>query len=175
MKMEKIERKYKLIGGVVVSALVLIAIVFTKQNLWGLFENRYSLYVYSDDVMGVNEATPIKVNGYEVGQVKSIDLHKNKILVELSFEDDFILGRSDRVYTVQTGVFGVRYLEIDRQTDQIGNNYEPGDTLYTELITSSKPLIDSVTWERIEPSLKELSRTIGKALLEYGESVDRLK
>jgi hypothetical protein len=46
-----------------------------------------------------------------------------------------------------------------------------GDTIETEFITEPiSGIVDSTLMKEIEPTLKEFSKTIGKALQDYGES-----
>ena len=73
------------IGVVVIVAIILAgALIFTLGGEGGFFWDRYSLKTVFDNVSGLNEGSPVRVAGLEVGSVKKIELLGDR--VEVSFE-----------------------------------------------------------------------------------------
>ena len=46
-------------------------------------------YVYYDDVSGLQESSRVKLRGVEVGNVRSIELMDDKVMVEIAIEDKY--------------------------------------------------------------------------------------
>ena len=84
----KIRREFK-IG---IFAVIVIAVSWWGIKWLGgqnvlLTSNIY--YVYYDDVSGLQESSRVKLRGVEVGNVRSIELERDRVLVEIAVESKY--------------------------------------------------------------------------------------
>ena len=129
-----------------ISREVKIAVVFVVTLglfIWGfnflagknVFSKQRTLYAVYDQINGLNDANPIVVNGFKIGQVKSIGFHPDgsgRILVEfLVTNNDIAIPKNSIARLYASDIMGSRAIEI-----KLGNGkafVEDGDTLKTEL------------------------------------------
>jgi len=114
--------------------------------------------------------SPILINGFEIGKVSDMKLANGKVLLEFSIDKEIKLSKASQFFSTARGILGERKIDVENfSTGEI--IYSDKDTIKTEFVTKPfSEIIDSTFIKEIEPTLKELSKTIGKALLDYGES-----
>ena len=84
-------------------------------------------------------------------------------------EKEIKLTKSAQFFSSANSIFGDRQIEV-KNSHEGEDFYKSGDTIQTEFITNPiGGIIDSTLMQEIEPTLKEFSKTIGKALQDYGE------
>lgn len=112
-----------------------------------------SVYLRVKDVEGINIKSPITVNGFLVGQVKSIDLDRNGSIVIRANIDKDILIPKDSKFSIETlDFFGSKGITVE-----LGNSSSSilkGDTI--DIVgTKLTPTSDSLT-----SILKDVFKTV---------------
>lgn len=130
----KIKREVK-IALVFIVALALFIWGFNFLSGKNIFSKQKTVYAVYDQVNGLTEANPVVVNGFKIGQVKSIGFHPDgsaKMLVEILItNNDIKIPESSVARLFSSDIMGSRAIEIKLGT---GTDYiEDGDTLRTEL------------------------------------------
>ena len=96
---------------------------------------------------------------------------QGKILIEIRFDREIAIRNDAKFSISQSSLFGNSRIEIENA--KLGKTFQQGDTINPSLISKSIfDNIDTTIINQFEPTLKKLSREIGKALHEYGESKD---
>ncbi len=116
-----------------------------------LFKPANFYYAKFDKVDGLIEATPITVNGFQVGQVREIkyDYEKNKIMVMMSMNGDLKIPVGSNV-AIQSGLIGSAQMVLT-----LGDNeacYKVGDEIPTIV---PRGIMDKVTTE-VLPSVGQI-------------------
>jgi phospholipid/cholesterol/gamma-HCH transport system substrate-binding protein len=126
--------------------IALVFVVTLALFIWGfnflkgkdIFSKTRIYYAVYEQVNGLNEANPVVVNGFKVGQVKNIKFHPDgsgRILVEfLVTNNEIKVPKNSIARLFSSDIMGSRAIEI-----KLGNSSayaESGDTLKTELGTT---------------------------------------
>jgi phospholipid/cholesterol/gamma-HCH transport system substrate-binding protein len=135
----KISKEFK-IGIVVVCAIA--AFVWGVGFLKGtnIFANRFFLYTVYPKIDNLIPANPIQINGYKIGQVKSISLlqrgEKNFVLVKFLITEDVNIPKGSIARAVSTDLLGTRAVEVifSKSPEYVKN----GDTLASDTEESLK-------------------------------------
>lgn len=143
----KIRKETKI--GILVVAAVLIGYagvnflrgvhVFKKPNIY------YGVY---DKINGLNESNPVVINGFKVGQVRSIEMlrePKGKLLVTLMIYDDMPIPKDSRAVLRSADLLGS--MQVDLQLGESKVYALSGDTLTPDI---EGDLVDEVN-EQIRP------------------------
>ncbi len=160
------EKKYYLRIGmlfIVSISMLIFGYNFIKGN--NIFTRNYKLYLFIDDFKDeIRLLTPIKMNDVEVGVVNKIETVRGKILLELSIYNNYKINNNASFYLSPQGIFTNSFIYItDVKMNQ--NYYENRDTIQAKLKKdNSENIIE------LESDLKDLSLSIGKALIQIGES-----
>jgi len=163
------DKKYKRVGIFVVGAIIIFFVGYQFISKEGFFDNNTKLYSLANDVSGITTETPIVINGFQIGKVSDLSLKKGKVLIEFSVDKEIKLTKSAQFFSSANSIFGDRQIEV-KNSHEGEDFYKSGDTIQTEFITNPiGGIIDSTLMQEIEPTLKEFSKTIGKALQDYGE------
>jgi ABC-type transporter Mla subunit MlaD len=168
--MSQEEKKYKRVGIFAIATILIFILGYQFVSKKGIFDNSMKLYSLANDVSGISTETPILINGFEIGKVSDLNLANGKVLLEFSIDKEIKLSKKSKFISTASGIFGDRQINVEN-TSNGKEIYMDGDTIATEFIT--KPIsgiVDSTLMKEIEPTLKEFSKTIGKALQDYGES-----
>jgi phospholipid/cholesterol/gamma-HCH transport system substrate-binding protein len=162
--MKKAKTRYILYG------LLGIAIIFASY--WGfeflkgtsLFNKTNVYYIYYDRIEGLNESSPVTVNGYQIGKVSEITfLPKDncRLLVKIDISKEFLLPDSTiaRIYSMDLmGSKGIELIFGGKST-----YHSPGDTLIGEVEQSLKDQV-SVQMLPVKQKAEELMVEISKAI-----------
>lgn len=151
-------------------AIILLVVGTTLIGKKGLLNTGKTLYLLAEDVNGITEGTPVNIKGLEVGKVEEMSLEKDDVLIRMSFQKDVEIQKSAQFFSTSNhNLIGGRQISVVIIAER-GPFYENGDTIKTGLLVESVyEKFDSTFFKDIEPTLKDLSRQLGKALLEYGE------
>ena len=129
----KISREFK-IGVVVVCAI--IAFIWGLSFLKGsnLFGRKFYLYALYPKIENLFPANPVQINGYKIGQIKSIGLvqrnGRNLVLVKMLINDPVRIPRHSIARAVSADLLGSKAIEIIFSQD-IEFTHD-GDTLNAE-------------------------------------------
>jgi phospholipid/cholesterol/gamma-HCH transport system substrate-binding protein len=162
--MQKSKKKYILYG---FFAVVILFIAYWGFNfLMGtsLFNKTNLYYVYYDRIEGLNESSPVMVNGYKIGQVSKITFLPDqdcKLLVTLEITDEFLLPDSTIARISSMDLMGSKGVELI--FGKSGKYHEPNDTLIGETEQSLKDQV-SVQMLPIKNQAEDLMKEIEKAI-----------
>lgn len=159
-------------------AIIAIAILYVGFNfLKGIdfFDPSNTYYAVYNNVDGLTESNPVKINGYRIGRVSSIKLQQSgentRMVVGFDINDELEIYEGSEAVLVDDGLLGGKavVLNLNRQ----GRVLQPEDTLkgsvekaLTELIKEkADPLVASVdtTLTRVNNLLGDLGGETGAA------------
>lgn len=116
-------------------ALLIWGINFLKgKNILKDTQHFYALY---QEIGGLEEASPVYLNGYEVGLVESIRLtghNMNQLLVRFTLRKNLKIPRNSKCIIFNADLMGTKAIKL-KFTDQ-HKYYEPGDTIPSDLEAS---------------------------------------
>ena len=116
-----------------------ILIIFSFAILiWGMnflkgvdfFKQNTSYYVLYERIDGLLESSAVTMNGYQVGQVKSIgfsDKNDGSLLISFSLEGDFKIPEGTVARIVSSDIMGTKSIKL--LINPSANYYESGDTI----------------------------------------------
>lgn len=134
----------------------------------GFFGNRTKLYAYLDEPTGISTKSIVHVNGFEIGKVNEIEIINNEIILELLINKKITLKNESQLFSTPRSIMGEKDIEV-QNSNQGQEIYSSGDTIKNKIISKSlKETLDPNN--QYEPQLKEISKTIGTALLDYANS-----
>lgn len=151
---------YTYVGLIVV---ILIAGLFSAA-LWlsvGFNQKEYSLYtVYlSESAAGLNEESPVKFNGVQVGFVKKIELNKNdprQVEITLSIEQGTPITTSTAATLISQGITGVTYIGLTATSLDLTPLQKMAGEPYP--VIPAKPSL----FNQLDMILKEVSDSVNK-------------
>jgi phospholipid/cholesterol/gamma-HCH transport system substrate-binding protein len=122
--------KYARLGLLIVFTLVIL--------IWGInflkgidfFKKNTAYHVHYDRIDGLVESSSVTMNGYQVGQVKTIafaDNNDGSLLVTFTMEGDFRLPKGSVARIVSSDIMGTKSIKL--QINPSNSYYEPGDTI----------------------------------------------
>ena len=116
-------------------ALLIWGINFLKgKNILRDTQHFYALY---QEIGGLEEASPVYLNGYEVGLVENIRLtghNMNQLLVRFTLRKNLKIPRNSQCIIFNADLMGTKAIKL-KFTDQ-QSYYEPGDTIPSDLEAS---------------------------------------
>ncbi|HOZ30429.1 MAG TPA: MlaD family protein [Bacteroidales bacterium] len=150
----------------------LLGVIILFSSFWGfnflkgsdLFSKTNTYYIYYDRIEGLNESSPVTVNGYQIGKVSEIVfLPKDncRLLITIDISKDFLLPDSTiaRIYSMDLmGSKGVELIFGNKST-----YHSPGDTLIGQVEQSLKDQV-SVQMLPVKQKAEELMVEISKAI-----------
>ena len=116
-------------------ALLIWGINFLKgKNILKDTQHFYALY---QEIGGLEEASPVYLNGYEVGLVEKISLtghNMNQLLVRFTMNKNLKIPRDSKCIIFNSDLMGTKAIKLNF-TDQT-QYYQPGDTIPSDLEAS---------------------------------------
>jgi phospholipid/cholesterol/gamma-HCH transport system substrate-binding protein len=131
-------KKYSMetvVGIFVVIGLLCVGYMTVKLGKVSLFgDDYYSLYARFGSVSGLRAASPVEIDGIEVGRVElmTLDQEKQMALVELKIKKGIKVYDDASIAIKTAGLIGDRYIKID--PGGAGGILKPGGTI-TETTT----------------------------------------
>lgn len=155
----KISNEYKIGLWTIIAIAVL---VFGIQYLKGINSLHLGQFYYiaCDNVDGLANSSPVKINGFQVGLVRSMEYdHKKtgKIIVEINLEDTGIKIPVDSRATIQSDLLGTAnvVIELGNENSYLASRDTiTGGEKAAGLLDSAEPIISSVS--QIMPKLDSL-------------------
>ena len=165
------------VGLMAVVAIFILYVGFNFLKGTDFFDPTSTYYVVYKNVDGLSVSNPVKVNGFRVGRVNSIELvqdgEETKMLVGLEVSDDLELYEGSEAVLTDDGILGSKSitLNIRRRGELLEDEaYLPG--------TIDKSLQEMIQ-ERADPIVAEVDTTLTRVnnilsgLSGSGEKVDR--
>lgn len=128
----KLSREFKT-GVVFISAIALFIWGYNFMKGKNLFDGNIATYFSEyQNVQGLNSASKVTVNGFQVGKVQNITFNadpnkKGQLLVEFSMEADLDFSKNSEVKIYSDGLMGGKALAIIPSYE--GEKAKPGDYL----------------------------------------------
>lgn len=129
----KISNEFK-VGLITILALLLLFWGFNYLKGNNLFDDQRSFYAVYDRVDGLAASKPVMVNGFKVGQVKSVRFHPNgsgHLVVKIAMENDLEISSSTVARIASSDILGDK--KIDLVLGKEPGMAQNGDTLYSDL------------------------------------------
>lgn len=145
-------------GIVVVVAIALGIYGFNYLRGTDLFKKSFILYAVYNRSEGVIEANPLLINGYKVGQVKSLQLLREKggykVLMTFMLTEKINIPKNSHAKIVSSDLLGSKAIEINFSdaAEMVSN----GDTLLPDVEDDLKTAVD----KRIAPLQKKAENLI---------------
>lgn len=169
----KLSREFR-VGAFAVLCIAILYFGFNYLKGIDFFKKSEKYYVIYNDVAGLAVSNPVKISGFTVGRVSSININQkanNTIAVELDIASDIIIGDST---TALLDVDLLGSVSIILDIGDIEHPLEPGDTVLarvdpslTELLTTSAlPVADN---------LQITIRRFNELLADFSENSESLK
>ncbi|WP_424243987.1 phospholipid/cholesterol/gamma-HCH transport system substrate-binding protein [Elusimicrobium posterum] len=80
----------------------------------------YKVNVIFDDVTGLPKKSAVKINGVEVGKVRSIKMDGEAVLVEIGVKDGVQIYKDSSFKIIASSILGTKYLKIDQGSKSSG-------------------------------------------------------
>jgi phospholipid/cholesterol/gamma-HCH transport system substrate-binding protein len=130
----KVTKEFK-IGIVVVIAVAAFiwGISFLKGS--GFFSDHFYVYAVYPKIDNLIPANPLQINGYKIGQVRSISLinkgGRNQVLVKFLVTEDVSIPKNSIAKIASTDLLGSKVVEVMFSTEK--EFLKNGDTLQSEI------------------------------------------
>ena len=150
------------IGALTLIALFLLYFGLNYLKGFNVFKRANVYYAAFPEVKNVNIASPVLVNGYKVGVVKSLSFdYKNgrSIVVGIDLESEYRMPKGSHLAIHQTALSGAELRII--QGDPRDGYLNPGDTIRSETPDD----IMSVTSNKIVPSVVNMMPKVDSVIV----------
>ena len=165
MKQSKAEFK---IGITVLIAMILLVLGILWGKRVSISAGRYQVYVYFDDVIGLDKGSAVMVNGIRRGKVDELILEKEGVLVGLSLQQDVKLFTDARFEITNPELMGGKVVNIFPGLSGIepeASHLFQGETGsgMNELMKMSADLVDDVQHLLLvlEETVENINKTAG--------------
>lgn len=129
----KVTKEFK-IGLVVIAAVSAFVWGFSFLKGSQFFSDEFYLYAVYPKIDNLIPANPVQINGYKIGQVRSISLinrgGKNQVLVKLMITEEVAIPKNSTAKVVATDLLGSKVVEVVFSGEK--DMAENGDTLKAE-------------------------------------------
>ncbi len=98
---------FTLAGIVILVFSLLILGDFTLQK-------RYTIYVKFNDISGVAPKSSVRLNGVEVGKIKSVKFDGEKVIAEVLINENIKIAKNSKFYIASTSIIGSKFLQIEQ-------------------------------------------------------------
>ncbi len=111
----------------IVAIAILTFMTFKVGGFDWIRKKGYAVYVYFDNIAGLDEKTKVKVAGVDAGVIEKIELEEGKAKLTLRIDRKVKLYSDASASIKSTGLLGDRYLEI--RPGSIQPDLKDGDTI----------------------------------------------
>lgn len=169
------------VGLLAVTAIVILYVGFSFLKGIDFFNPSNTYYVLYDNVDGLTESNPVKVNGYRIGRVGAISLlqegEETRMLVALDITDDLLVYENSVALLEDDGLLGGKSITLNiRNSGRLLNDEDTlrgeVDIALTQMIRDkADPIIAEVdtTLARVNNILGDLSGSGGKVESAIGD------
>ena len=180
--MKKYFSKEVIIGFCVISAIVILVIGIEYLKGINIFKPANFYIAEYENVMGLETAAPVMIDGYKVGQVREMNFNyenPGKIEVVLALNKNLRVPKGSKAIIGSTLLSG-SYIEIEMGSSsefvEIGGTLETGMSpdLMSSLGESIMPAVDNIL-PKVDSLLVSLNRLVGdEALLASVRNVEKI-
>lgn len=159
------ERNLVVIGAIGVVAIGVITVAAFNYNRLPFISSTTTYSAYFDELGGLTAGAPVRVSGARAGQVQTITLEPQGVLVEFTVDDDIRLGEQTEAAIKTVALLGNKVLDVTPR----GQGRLAG-TIPIERTTSPYQLPDAVgdltatisglNTDQLSDSLRTLSETM---------------
>tara|TARA_Y100001933_G_C19012989_1_gene569725 strand:- start:3269 stop:4255 length:987 start_codon:yes stop_codon:yes gene_type:complete len=155
----KLSREVKT-GIIVVAGIVAFIFGLSYLKSSPLFENNKTFYAVYDNVGGLQPGTQVSINGYNVGNVTSINFKDSsgKLLVTLSINNEFEFSENSIAELFDTGIIGGKGVQIVPVFDD-ALRAKSGDTLQSQI----KPGLTELVQQKLTPLQMKVEGAVSNA------------
>jgi phospholipid/cholesterol/gamma-HCH transport system substrate-binding protein len=176
----KLSKEVK-VGLLAVTAIVILYVGFSFLKGIDFFNPSNTYYVLYDNVDGLTESNPVKVNGYRIGRVNAISLlqdgEETRMLVALDITNDLLVYENSVALLEDDGLLGGKSITLNiRNSGRLLNDEDTlrgeVDIALTQMIKDkADPIIAEVdtTLARVNNILGDLSGSGGKVESAIGD------
>ncbi|WBP97337.1 MCE family protein [Mycolicibacterium neoaurum] len=111
------ERNHVLIGGIGLLAVIGLVVLALQYQKIPFLSGKQDYAAYFAEAGGLQSGAAVQVAGYRVGEVSSIDLVGDRVLVEFDVDDAIRLGRQTEAKIRTKSLLGAKVLEITPRGD----------------------------------------------------------
>lgn len=153
-------RQTRVLGLVIIGALLLIYGVYRVGKVFDVFARRYELTTLAPSALGLRPGAPVTLAGQRIGQVKSIEfipverkVGENNLRITVAVAEDVQdqIRADSRAFLRTQGLLGDKFVDIAPGTSG-ARILQPGDTLLTgesldidQFITLAAGALDQAT------------------------------
>lgn len=144
--------------------VIILSAGLLSVGLWlsvGFNQKHYTFYtVYlSESVAGLNQESPVKYNGVQVGFVKDIELNTNdprQVELTLAVEEDIPITTSTTATLISQGITGVTYVGLAAGSSDLTPLQKMPDEPYP--VIPAKPSL----FNQLDMIIKDVSENVNK-------------
>ena len=167
----KLSREVKT-GLIVILGILCVIFGYIYLKASSLFDNSKTLYAVYDNVGGLQAGTDVVINGFSVGNVKSIRFKDDsgKLLVTFSVNSDFQFSKNSRAELYDTGIIGGKAIQIIPLFDG-APMAQSGDTLNANIKLGLTALVQ----EKLTPLQLKVEGAVSNAdslLMNFNDVLD---
>jgi phospholipid/cholesterol/gamma-HCH transport system substrate-binding protein len=159
------ERNPIIIGAVGVTALVAVTLGAFNYSKLPFFSSGTTYSAYFDEAGGLTTGAAVQVSGLRAGQVQSISLEPQGVLVEFTVADDIRLGQRTEASIKTIGLLGMKVLSVAPRGDGHLSATIPIDRTTSpyqlpDAVGDLTATISGLDTDQLSASLQTLSETL---------------
>ncbi|HJT90900.1 MAG TPA: MCE family protein [Mycobacterium sp.] len=159
------ERNPVIIGIIGVTALIVITVGSFNYSKLPFVSSGTTYSAYFDEAGGLTSGAPVQVSGLRAGQVKSISLEPQGVLVEFTVADDIRLGQRTEAAIKTIGLLGNKILAVTprgdgRLSDAIPIEHTTSPYQLPDAVGDLTATISGLDTDQLSSSLQTLSETL---------------
>lgn len=177
-------KKMSYIAGLIV---FLAAIVFLFGILWLsgnqiFFSNEYKLDILFDDVVGLQDQSPVFLRGYRIGSTKEVEFEEEKIRVTISVDKRFRIPADSKVEINMLNFLGEKGImvlpgyakEYLKPNSVITGENKDLMSLAKNILFTTKEKVEEGDLNRVIANISESAESLSKLLGTVNTKVDNL-
>ena len=177
-------KKMSYIAGLIV---FLAAIVFLFGILWLsgnqiFFSNEYKLDILFDDVVGLQDQSPVFLRGYRIGSTKEVKFEEEKIRVTISVDKRFRIPADSKVEINMLNFLGEKGImvlpgyakEYLKPNSVITGENKDLMSLAKNILFTTKEKVEEGDLNRVIANISESAESLSKLLGTVNTKVDNL-
>ena len=177
-------KKMSYLAGLIV---FLAAIVFLFGILWLsgnqiFFSNEYKLDILFDDVVGLQDQSPVFLRGYRIGSTKEVKFEEEKIRVTISVDKRFRIPADSKVEINMLNFLGEKGImvlpgyakEYLKPNSVITGENKDLMSLAKNILFTTKEKVEEGDLNRVIANISESAESLSKLLGKVNTKVDNL-
>ncbi len=165
----------------------LAAIVFLFGILWLsgnqiFFSNEYKLDILFDDVVGLQDQSPVFLRGYRIGSTKEVEFEEEKIRVTISLDKRFRIPADSKVEINMLNFLGEKGImvlpgyakEYLKPNSVITGENKDLMSLAKNILFTTKEKVEEGDLNRVIANISESAESLSKLLGKVNTKVDNL-